>query len=419
MTVPTVVKDAAEVVNRIPLTAVTVVLLTALWSSETNEVRVALQKASELVDCASVSYYELDVQIKEVHRAVPQLEPYVLSNLWQRAATPPKKRDNSMAVFNVTRSIPYFPCIRLFMNSTATAHTFEDDMSAVALARRIEFECGKVSGVSGGESQMGRMTRYVTPISKDEFAQHMHGRNHATMGALYFDSGGIAGDLSKWDVLAQAVSNRGGGWVVSIVDAEKDVEVGRRNGARGGDVALVHFVKGSRQTFSMRVADDVAAVERVLERFESGLEGDKSASGGVRRSRILLAPFRRASIGSGAQQLGGMCYMGLGDALDGGEGKEAEAASVVWIVVYQRWCAFCQRVMPVYQGAEARLRRMNVDAHVLLVEQVSELPIGIDALVDGFPTVIRAVVWRAQWHAHEYIGQHSIAQIIEMSTGMK
>lgn len=102
----------------------------------------------------------------------------------------------------------------------------------------------------------------------------------------------------------------------------------------------------------------------------------------------------------------------LGGLLEGVFEKSDEA--IAWVIVYQSWCAFCQRIMPCYQRFSKLVKLSRVDVQVLFVSNLHSLPPYIDHLVDGFPTVLmlrRVGSWTS---AEEYIGRHRVSALVEM-----
>lgn len=70
-------------------------------------------------------------------------------------------------------------------------------------------------------------------------------------------------------------------------------------------------------------------------------------------------------------------------------GRDSGVATA-YIFIVARWCAFCQRVLPMYERYIARLQQ---DCVGVLVDEVhvDDMPEWLESRVEGYPTVLRIV----------------------------
>lgn len=439
--------DATELVSRLPFSAITVVLLTAFWSFETEEARHALNVASTLVDCGSlsVSYYEIPVSIHEIHASAATLPPW--SHVpWSEA------RRTALAARNVTHNVPWFPAIRVFRDdeSGVSPHTHVDSFAPGALASHIELHCRqsarelrRIEGWHGGkeaerETELTRLCRYTTPVSKDRFAREMGKDVFRSLGVLFLVRGGAKGIVDRWkdrwDKVARAVGDINRGkvenqdlrqrWVVSIVDMEKEGEIAVRNGAdAGGEPSVVLVDIGRDSTATKVIGGDLSweEVREALVWFERGIEKVVARRKGSRvrdREGRVLGFFDRPAVWR--EFFSRECTLCLSSYLerDVPTSWTGGCDGAVVVVVYAGWCGFSQRALPAYH----RLRSRGGKPEVVLVssEEMDKLPAYLDEMVDGFPTVIIVQEdGEARVRVEEYIGPHRVDEILAEVEGVE
>lgn len=415
--------SSSELVERLPFSAVTVVLLTALWSFESDDARRALNTASTLVDCGSlsVSYYEVPVSIHEVH-SPPSAVPKWAANPWGEA------RRNALAAHNVTHRIPWFPCIRVFRDGEdgIVPHTHVDTFAPGALANHIEQHCRRSrrelrvleGAVKGGEeprSRLARLCRHTTPISRDRLAKEMNKDVFKSLGVLFLVRGGVQAILEAyedtWDAVAKAINEVNIGkvkmqdlrqrWVVSIVDTERERELAERNDVDPDGEPAVMLVDVAEDRSEVReIGEDVTwkSMRSALLRFERGSGGAYRRPGkrrwadtygkhrfGDRRARTLSF-FELPS--AWRPYFLSECSLCLQSYLSFNYTSPCVSGTAAIVVFYARWCGFSQRVLPVYHHLQKLAQRGAVEAEVVLVEDMEEVPAFLNKRVDGLPTVL-------------------------------
>lgn len=416
--------SSSELVERLPFSAVTVVLLTAFWSFESDDARHALNTATTLVDCGSlsVSYYEVPVSIHELH-SPPSAVPMWAAKPWSDA------HRNALAAHNVTNLVPWFPCIRVFVHGEdgIVPHTHVDTFAPGALANHIEQHCrrsrrelrlldgGAVEPEEEPRSRLASLSRYTTPISRDRFAREMNKDLFKSLGVLFLVRGGVQAILEayedRWDAVARAINEVNIGkvemqdlrqrWVVSIVDTEREWELAERNDVDPNGEPAVVLVDVAEDRSEVRGIPEYVKWESVrsaLLRFERG------SGGAYRRSEKMRGadPHRKHRVADRRARtlsffeppsawrpyFSSECSVCLQSYVSSNYTSPCFSESVVIVVFYARWCGFSQRVLPVYNHLQKLAQRGAVGAVVVLVEDMEEVPGFLDEMVDGLPTVV-------------------------------
>lgn len=399
----TTLSSASDLLPHLPLSAVTVVLLTAFWSFETDSARQALHVASTLVDCdpSSVSYYEIPISVYELDDTAPL-------SAWAGVPWTEAYRAAS-AARNVTQGVPFLPAIRVFRNHGGgiVPHTHMDTFAPGALASHITLHCAAQGGKKEGGT-LAELSRYTMPVSKDRFAREMRKDEFRSLGVLFLVSGGAKGivdrEMRRWDVIARGVAAVNEGkvekqdlrrrWIVSIVDVEKEREMAERNTFVDEEpgVVLVDMTKDRTETIRIREDASWEWMRDALLRFEqrqkvtakrkvAGLKEVVDDEGD--RKKIL------SFLKQGAKwhpMFSRECRLCLSAYLSGdmSEGGSNECDGHVVLVAYASWCGFSQRVMGVYR----RLGERGVATVLVGEHEMDLLPGFLDEMVDGFPTVL-------------------------------
>lgn len=443
--------SAREVVTALPFSAVTVVLLTAAWSFESNAAREAVLEAQQLADCSSfkVSYYELSVPISQVHaKAIPD-PPRTLASLFRNGVW-----RKAIAARNVTASIPWFPCVRIFRGGREPVipSTHVDSFTPAQIAAHIEEQCRLchqdmqeqiaseelrpvVDPFPPAQSPLSRLHRFVTPISRDRFGREMTKSVFPSLGALFMLRGGVAEIFrlhqDAWDVVAEAVSvinvrkheaqDISRRWVASIADTSVDRDLAERNGLSPNAPPTLLLLDPSRDASELvflEVGTPVEQIAHVLLRFEHSSGGQNHRLRGIRDSggsrpgvkeRILTywrrpLPWRKL--------FSTECELCLKNFLDVNFENCCAAKSSVWLIVHQPWCGFSQRILGTYRTMDTLFRQAGLDSHVIEVTDTRELPDFLDEMVDGFPTVIRLHSDEIEETVDEFAGPHSVESIL-------
>jgi hypothetical protein len=211
-------------------------------------------------------------------------------------------------------------------------------------------------------------------------------------GALIFAPGGAetvaARHRGLWRVVSAAIeavnSRARRQWVVSVIDSTQFREFGDRLGVAPtlADPKLV-LVDSARDSVLLPplLPNTTDAATVLLE----------SLSTAGQSARPFPPPLRAAGAGSIASARSPAVlrservqHVRSAD-LDRVAAEHAARGHMVWVVVHQPWCGFSQRAMAVFR-ALADVAPSGV--YVLEISDVDALPAGVDALVNGFPTVL-------------------------------
>ncbi|CAN8067472.1 unnamed protein product [Agarophyton chilense] len=375
------IADGAQLARVVYATTVTVLLLSSPYSSETPSALTALSQAADLISCPSVQYVQFSLHPGSVVHPPRRWFPFV---------------DPTDAVLNLTSVPRFFPCVRLFhIEKRPFVREFRSALDPVLLAAFVSSACGVE-------------VRFPHVLSRDEFGA---GVRAGARGVLLIANSPHARFNTDWLPLAHAVANavaRRSRWVFSVVDSQKDVLFARR--VANNSLLFVSLSEDKAVLYDVArfPALDVFAVMARFERLPSRT--------GVRHGRLARSmPLAFFDGVSAARRLLDFAtsWVSLSSLLDADYSHAERRPSVLWVVVMQTWCAYCQRLLPVYEHLSKISSMARVDVDVLFVEHVDALPPAFDRLVDGFPTVLRVEQFGGVRELTEYVGLHSTEALID------
>lgn len=142
---------------------------------------------------------------------------------------------------------------------------------------------------------------------------------------------------------------------------------------------------------------------------------DSSSSNIINGKALLNRHFRRHA--KKRQQLQQQTFVSLQSWLNYNYDTRQQKPLLLWVVVYQTWCAFSQRLLSLYNRFAKLVQtvdmEIDVDVDVLFIEDCSELPNWIDHLVDGFPTILLLRQWHHWSSVIEYREPHQLSQLVD------
>lgn len=349
--------NATQLLRALYATSITVLLLTTPYTSETPAAQQALSRAAELANCSRTQYISYFLRLNDT--VLPPQRSWFFS-------TPPAPPAN------LTFVPPFFPHIRVFKNRQHPAvRDYHDAFDVYSLAAFLADVCGA-------------RRSFPSFSSRDEFAAGV--LRKGMMGALMvvpMVNGHIKeDDLRVAGNISEEVQRRKR-WAFSVVDSEKDVLFLRNVPDRSllmvdlrRDLAVVHALRDVK----------TQNVSLLFDRFESTTRTKQTQYSVVKSSHLkYFALFT----GSSPLLDYPTSYIPLSSFIRAEYNQQQTEPAVLWVVIYQSWCAYCQRILPTYRRFSSIVSSSGVDVHVLFVDNVDELPSFLNDLVDGYPTVLR------------------------------
>lgn len=464
--------NTSQLIENLPLTTVTVLLFTALWSAESEHARQSLRNATDLKPCQeSIQLYEISLPMPASPRKQRSLSKalskhFVPSffNLNALLADSPHV-DQEAARLNITSRIPWLPCIQLFSNTSQfvepVIHT--DSFDQYSIATSLRHFCESLSKPTLSvvpnvpnvlisphplpiDTDQWHDSRWhgITPVSRDRFAQLLTA-SQATprFGMLVCLQGGLTvlrtQHADAWNVITTAINSTNslsensisrprsgsatypGPWVVSVVDNLIDIDLARRLHLKNSDSVVSLLLVNTKAEYTRLVEHNhetsLGTLITIFRNFRenkvlpSGTpvarHADMSKQHYVERAERILSYYNEP--GEWKHHFAPLqCRVSLRDWLDGRFHRAQRGESITWLVVYQPWCAFCQRVLPIYRHFATLVQRAGVDVHVVMIQGCQGLDHWIHELVDGFPTVVllrRSGFWNS---AVEFLAPHSL-----------
>lgn len=359
---PTLLHSAHELLTFFPLSALTVLLISTNYTHETLHLRQSLQKASASIACPSISYYELQIHIKDIHSSAPQAP--ALAKLWPTSSVS-AGHFRAMLVHNVTSNVPWFPCLRVLRaDDLSNVYTHMDGFEAASIVRAVNELCGEGSGERAGEL-----------VSKDKFARKTG--TGERLGVLIRLGGKVTG--REVEMIKGAVErvNREGGWqwVISVVEEVDEV----------GSVDLVDRRRDIVKVIRV-IGMDVERVVRELRLFERGGHVEWGRWDRDKGERLGDRVLRYVDEWKGWRgHLYEECEVGLKGFMEGEYGWGFAENVTVYLVVCETWCGICQRIRLWLERVEGKLK--GEEEYVIGVWGRT-LPERVDRVVDGVPTVV-------------------------------
>lgn len=454
---------SADLVDRLPLSAVTIVLFTALWSYDTPAALHALESAPVAPRCAGdVAFYTVPLTISEVHLNPPTAPSAgALSSLWKtRSARVAFRRGNM--VYNATADIPWFPSLRAFSNTSdfVDPRPYTDSFTPAAIGRFIASCCARAKAAAairnddgsscGSVRSLGvaalrsppsscsleevleekNITTRFLEMSPDRFNSLVHvQRENASLGAMVFMSGGapvlLEAHRNVWDSVSRATEYENSGfdesqlgstssklrtWVLTVVDSLRYTQLAERMHVDIASSLPSVILLDAKEDKVRRLSANVAAAD-ASRTVATEMRAFAEAPGGT--SELVYSA-------ASSVPTDGKHPLLLNDNLKdmAGNRPHFEARSdgqrtSIWIVIHQPWCGFSQRALPVFTAFAEKAREMALDVCVLQLTNLDNLPGQVDALVDGFPTVVRLNGTGAK-EAEEYKGPHRVGELLRI-----
>ncbi|KAI0563761.1 hypothetical protein FGB62_34g13 [Gracilaria domingensis] len=348
------IADGAQLASSLFTTTVTVLLLSSPFSSETESALTTVSHAAALTSCPSVQYAHFSMSPGDTVETPRRWFSYT------NGAVP--------VVKNLTEFPPLFPFVRLFQaHPHPFVSEFRGSFDAFVLARFISDACGVDMD-------------FPPALSRDDFARAVRSRAFGVLLIVPMRKGRLRDEHRRLAfAVADAVKNSYLWWELSLVDSEKDPLFAQR--VAHESLLFVHLPsdKAVLHPLSRVSAHQIASLMRSFEQApprtlvrEVSLKPSKQLSYFEHLSdakAVLRHPQSRISLSA---------------FLQADYSAPATRSSVLWVLVIQTWCAYCQRILPVYQQFARIAFTAHVDVDVLFVEQVDVLPPFLDRLVDGY-----------------------------------
>lgn len=474
--VPTIIslQNTSQLLHQLPLSTISILLLTATWSIESQYAREIVRNASCRVKCgtSSVELYELSWPPRLPKSSWDTLLfDTVLSEQWPSSLIKngfqkgSRNRVNVEAHKNITSGVRWLPCIQIFTNQTGYVRpwAYRNSFDEEALVSELERFCERnglqtlptVKTIQGPKSkhlltqnENKRVSDHLRLLSKDEFAKALEAAAAAEykasgkiIGMAVVLEGGLPSLLGRhskaWEAIATSVLadtwHKKIEWVITVVDSLSHANLVQRVGVADivswNGIALVLLDGGADETKVIKLTTDIASVRCVTEVLESFVYRKNSISAICRPNQAhredstriegrtiskemqLLQTLQKPAAWHGHFELG-QNRISLVDWLRGNYKSEEKTETMVWIIVYESWCAFCQRNLGVYRKLKAMVKDADAMVEVLMIEGCEDLNWWMDDMVDGFPTVFTLRSFGGHIQVSEYKGAHKIEELI-------
>lgn len=453
--------DTSQLLRNIHLSSLSVLIFTAAWSVESQYARDALRMAVPLTPChASIRLYELSWPPPSpvpYHPTKPRAVSSALSNRFPDAlkhlnsifaGMPIMEQDHELAHRNITASVPWLPCIQVYVNDSQgiTPFTYLDSFDQFSIASFLRRNCPyhppqvldtHIALPSQDRSFWNHFK--VTPVSRDQFAQFLNqvGNDDQSShcGLLIVLRGGFSTLLHKhlhvWKALSifvdtssddSTVSNslNDSSWVISVVDAATDTNFVQSIGITTLDLSNISLIAVDPLRDNMRIitCDERCSLpswlHQTLGRFCTQKREAQSfhPPSPSSQSRLLSFVHKPNYLSCHLQPV--QSYLSLNDWINFSYNGEMAKPLMIWLVVYQTWCAFCQRILGLYERFATMVQNedtADLDVYVVLNSNCSLLPEWIDGLVDGFPTILLLRQWKQTSTIEEYKAPHDLTTL--------
>lgn len=466
-------QNTSQLIHHLPFSALTILLFTATWSIESQYVREVVRNASCRAKCgASVRVYELSWPTQPPISTWDKIffDP-VFSERWPSSVIRNGLRKGSTHRINVeghkniTSAVRWLPCVQLFTNRTGYVRpwTYRNSFEEEALMSELEHFCkqnGPPALSTAKRMQASKSEHFLARnknkrfadrlqlLSKDEFSKALNAaatsKSNAsgkTVGMMVVLRGGLrsllGGHNSAWQAISSSVNaslwENKFQWVLTVVDSLSHFNLVQRVGVSdivsSNGIALVLVDGAVDENEVVNLTADMTSVRCVTELLESFVyrrsltsmicrskrnhQGDrvgieKIVERKVRRLHALHKPAAWREHFDVDQN-----RISLVDWLRGNYESEETTETIVWIVVYEKWCAFCQRHLGVYQKLNTMVQRAGAMVEVVMVEGCEGLNWWMDEMVDGFPTVLTIRSFSGHIEVSEYKGEHGIGAIVQ------
>lgn len=221
----------------------------------------------------------------------------------------------------------------------------------------------------------------------------------------------------QWDILESAargsVQPDGRAWIETVVDSGRFAEFAHRHGVAPSHeapaVVLLDYLH-DKQLNANAMPDTVDAASELLRSFVEANASTLRPQRSLHADQSFEGSENRAPVPGDSEKV----LVVTSDIVEREIEKLAMAFSV-WLIVHQPWCGFSQRAMAV-------LRRFAAEAppHVRVVElsDVDGMPLVLDSIVDGFPTILRVQApcdINKKCNFVEYSGVVSVEELLRLS----
>lgn len=468
-------QNTSQVLHQLPLSTLSILLFTAAWSIESQYARDVVRNASCRVKCgfSSIQVYELSWPTRPPTSSWDRLVfDTVLSEQWPSSIIAnglrkgAAKRRNAEGHRNITSAVRWLPCVQLYTNRTGYVRPwmYRDSFEEEALVSELERFCERnamlplptVQAMATSEPN-ARMLRSeeketsagrIRLLSKDEFAKALDTNATAKntgsakmVGIMVLLHGGLQSMLERHDSVWQLISTTVSAstwqnklqWLLTVVDSQSHVNLVQRLGVYNivsqNGIALVLLNGAADENKVLHLTTNIESVQCLTEELESFAYHKSSSDTGCRMKpahRLDNLEVERKQFERMVELLQTLpkpavwrtyfdvdqSRISLVDWLRGNYKNEETTQTMVWVVVYETWCAFCQRHLGVYKKLKAMVEKAGVVVEVVIIEGCAGLSGWMDAMVDGFPTVLIIRSLGRQTQVDEYKGEHEIGALI-------
>lgn len=471
----TPLQNTSQLLHQLPLSTISILLLTATWSIESQYAREIVRNASCRVKCgtSSVQVYELSWPPQVPKSSWDRVFfDTVLSEQWPSSLIKnglqkgSGYRLNVEGHKNITSAVRWLPCIQIFTNRTGYVHpwTYRNSFEEEAFLSELERFCERndlqalptVKTIQGPKfnpflthNENKGFADHLRLLSKDEFARALEAaaaaKNKASgkiIGVMVVLQGGLRSLLERhneaWEAIATSVLadtwHKKIEWVLTVTDSVSHSNLIQRLGVAdivsSDGIALVILDGEADENKVINLTTDIASVRCVTEVLESFVYRKSSISticrpkqthrediariGGktIPREVQLLQTLQKPAAWHRHFELD-QNRISLVDWLRGNYKSEEKTETLVWIIIYESWCAFCQRNLGVYHKLKAMVEEAGAMVEVLIVEGCEDLNWWMDSMVDGFPTVFTLRSFGGHIQMSEYKGAHRIDALIQ------
>lgn len=366
------------------LTTLTVLLLTANWSSDTDSARKAIIETEGYVPCTSLQFLELDVS------------EHLLTH-----PDPPDEEDLD-PVTRLTAHPPYLPFVRVLHNlSNHSDHAIHETPLEHFNNQTIRdyYSVDPLPLAHFLSSLCQSSVPFPHISTRDELSTAIHAGEKA---AVLIDHEPFTKAWnSSYDILTRAA------YTISYALAGKDDPFIATHSAPIPGVVLIDAKLDRYRVVDVSISDLDIAVEQ----FDRGSPVWQTEQVSPVRA---LRYFQRPAVWR--EYFERVTPMGLSGFLGERATHAGGKQSVLLVFVIDQSCAFCQRSLPEFEAFLTEVREVpNTYGEIV---QVEELPGWLDPYVDGFPTVLllREVdtgmgVWS---RAAEYFGRREVSAFMDV-----
>lgn len=451
-------RNTSQLITQIPSSFVTVLLFTAVWSIESQYARDVVRNAVSRVQCGSmpIRAYELQWPLSSDELKKLHTDDSVSDRRTTSAYRLSQYRLKSEGHGNITSAIKWFPAVQLFTNQTGYVRPFRYtesfDEETMVLHLKQFCESDDILLPSQLDSNTKSVEQSYSPIrilSKDEFARAMHDSSQhrkQELGMLIIVAGGLP-LLTKrhetaWRVISTAINSSNSqnsfDWVLTVLDSKSHTNMAYRLGALNiTDHNGIAVVLLNRRTDEVEIVDFASVADTVIRFYDviTSFAREKPLSNNTHVNPVQdvstkhMIDIRINAENSDERKLQLLRVINrpnawqehfseeqdrvsLVDWLRGNYGTKEVTGSMVWIVVYERWCAFCQRHMGVYRRFKNMVKDAHVPVEVMMVEGCHKLSNWMDGMVNGYPTVLKLRSFGSYLFVDEYTGEHKIEALL-------